>query len=98
MSSNLINSRFSHIFFGHLHRTVTGTWRGIGYSCPLSPVHQTPFDFVQNKPGYVSPEPPAYHFVDIRDEQVVVHSRLFLHSEPRIDSRNCYRYQPDHSE
>ena len=87
-------ARIQHIFFGHLHRTVTGSWHGIGYSCPLSPVHQTAFEFDNKKPAYVSPEPPAYHLVELKNEQVVVHSRLFLHSEPAINSRSCYRYQP----
>ncbi|AMO58521.1 phosphodiesterase [Endozoicomonas montiporae CL-33] len=86
-------NQIRHLFFGHLHRTVTGSWHGISYSCPLSPVHQTAFEFDNKKPAYVSPEPPAYHLVELKPEQVVVHSRLFLHSEPAIDSRSCYRYQ-----
>lgn len=86
-------AQVQHIFFGHLHRTVTGNWNGIGYSCPLSTVHQTAFVFEDKKPSRVSPEPPAYHLVELKPEQVVVHSRLFLHSEPAIDSRSCYRYQ-----
>ncbi|UYM13863.1 phosphodiesterase [Endozoicomonas euniceicola] len=90
---NPYRTQIRHIFFGHLHRTVTGSWHGISYSCPLSPVHQTAFEFDNKKPAYVSPEPPAYHLVELKPEQVVVHSRLFLHSEPAIDSRSCYRYQ-----
>ena len=59
---------------------------------------EIPFELIENKPGYVVPEPPACHFVEIRDEQVVVYSRLFLHSEPSINSCTCYYYQPDHFE
>ncbi len=86
-------NRLRHIFFGHLHRSVSGTWRGIGYSCPSSLVHQTPLELEKATPGYVSPEPPVYQLVDIYDDRVVVHSHHFLHDSPAINSRTCYRYQ-----
>lgn len=86
-------ARIKHIFFGHLHRSVSGTWQGIGYSCPPSLVHQTPFDFENVRPGVVSPEPPVYNLIQFHDDRVVVHTHNFLHSAPLINSRTCYRYQ-----
>ncbi|MRI33006.1 phosphodiesterase [Endozoicomonas sp. OPT23] len=89
--------RIRHIFFGHLHRSVSGSWQGVSYSCPPSPVHQTPLELENAKPGYVSPEPPVYQLVDIHNDsdgdRVVVHSHHFLHDAPAINSRTCYRYQ-----
>ena len=82
-----------HLFFGHLHRSVNGAWNGISYSCPASLVHQTPFDFTNVKVSALSPEPPVYHLALLHSDRVVVHARHFLHSEPPINSRTCYRYQ-----
>ena len=85
-------SRIRHIFFGHLHRSVSGNWHGISYSCPTSLVHQTPFDFDNRKLTHLSPEPPQYHRVRVYSDHLVVHAREFLHSEPMISSRNSIRY------
>ena len=98
---NILNPhrhRIRHLFLGHLHRTVTGSWKGISFSCPPSPVHQTPFEFENESPGFVSPEPAAYHLVELTEETVVVNAHYFLHDSPSIDSRSCRRYQKPASE
>ncbi|WP_257255557.1 MULTISPECIES: phosphodiesterase [unclassified Endozoicomonas] len=82
-----------HLFFGHLHRSVSGHWQGISFSCPPSLVHQTPFNFDNPKPDSVSPEPPVYNLVDIHPDRLVVHTHNFLHDSPTINSRACQRYQ-----
>ncbi|WP_152558913.1 metallophosphoesterase family protein [Endozoicomonas numazuensis] len=82
-----------HLFFGHLHRSVSGSYQGISFSCPPSLVHQTPFDFDNPKPGYVSPEPPVYNLVELHSDRVVVHAHNFLHDSPAINSRTSQRYQ-----
>ena len=87
-----IKSRIRHIFCGHLHRSVSGNWHGISYSCPTSLVHQTPFDFEHRKLTHLSPEPPQYHRVRVYPDHVVVHAREFLHSEPMISSKDSTRY------
>ncbi|WP_062266846.1 phosphodiesterase [Endozoicomonas arenosclerae] len=89
--------RVRHLFFGHLHRCVSGNWRGISFSCPSSLVHQTPFNFDNPKPDYVSPEPPVYNLVDMFADRVVVHAHNFLHDSPAIQSRTCQRYQKPES-
>lgn len=72
-----------HLFFGHLHRTVSGTWHGMGFSCPLSLVHQTPFDFTETRPDYVSMESPQYCKVLLYPDRLVVHHRAFLEGQGR---------------
>lgn len=84
--------RIKHLFFGHLHRQVSGQWHGISYSCPNSLVHQTPFNFQERKVAGLSPEPPLYHRVLIYDDHLVVHARDFLHSEPPIMKDRCVRH------
>ena len=84
--------KIRHLFFGHLHRPVSGSWEGFSYSGPNSLVHQTPFDFRNRKVTALSPESPVYHRVLLYPDRVVVHARDFLHSEPRIIRGNCTEY------
>ncbi|MGY0220104.1 phosphodiesterase [Endozoicomonadaceae bacterium StTr2] len=86
--------RIAHLFFGHLHRHVNGCWNGISFSCLPSLVHQTPMEMENDKPGYVSPEPPVYGVIQLQGKNVLVHSHAFMHDVPRINSRTCQRYQP----
>ena len=85
-------TKIRHLFFGHLHRPVSGNWQGFSYSGPNSLVHQTPFDFENRKVSALSPEPPVYHKVMLYPDRVVVHARDFLHSEPRIIRGSCTEY------
>lgn len=84
--------RIRHLFFGHLHRQVSGQWHGIGYSCPNSLVHQTPFEFNRRKIAGLSPEPPLYNRVLIYDNHLVVHARDFLHSDPLISKEHSIQH------
>ena len=40
-----------HLFFGHVHRPVSGSWRGIPFSALRSTAHQVPFDTVTPDQG-----------------------------------------------
>ncbi len=83
-----------HIFFGHLHRQVSGNWHDISYSCPPSLVHQTPFDFVNDRVSELSLEPPLYHRVFLDDEQVVIHARDFQSDQSMVRVQQATRYFP----
>ncbi len=52
-----------HIFFGHVHRPVSGSWRGIPYSALCSLVHQVPLDLVTEHPIPYDHAPPAYNVI-----------------------------------
>ncbi|MDG2481645.1 MAG: phosphodiesterase [Alphaproteobacteria bacterium] len=77
--------RIRHIFFGHVHRPVSGSWQGIGFSTLRATAHQVAlhFDVRESLPG--SHEPPAYAIVLVRDDAVIVHSHDFLDASPRFD-------------
>ena len=63
-----------HMFFGHLHRPLSGSWRGIPFSTLYATAHQVVMDF--EAPNYsTSSEPPAYSVVLINEDSVVVHTR-----------------------
>ena len=70
-----------HIFFGHAHRTISGTWRGISYSALPSLNHQLPL-VGGSVPTVYSDEPPMYAVVHLDKDQITVHSDAFLNRAP----------------
>ncbi len=77
--------KIRHLFFGHVHRPVSGSWLGIPVSTLRATNHQCWLDFrdVENPLG--SHEPPAYAVVLIDDRAVVVHSHDYLDRSPKFD-------------
>ena len=70
-----------HIFFGHAHRTIFGSWNGIAFSALPSLNHQLPLVGGSVETVY-SDEPPMYAAVTISPEMTVVHSDAFLDRRP----------------
>lgn len=86
--------RVRHIFFGHVHRPISGSWQGIPFSTLRGTNHQVWFDLDPNAPHLASHEPPAYGVVLIGEDAVVVHlhdyldaSPRFLFADPSVDDR-----------
>lgn len=71
-------SGIKHIFFGHVHRPISGSWRGIPYSALRATVHQVPLDLEADGEMPYSHEPPAYAIILIEDERTVVHHHDYL--------------------
>ena len=67
-----------HLFFGHVHRPVSGSWRGIPYAALRSLVHQVPFDLVTETPVPYDHAPPAYNVIFLNRGDTVVHHHEFL--------------------
>ena len=69
-----------HLFFGHLHRPIGGSWRGIPFSCCSSPNHQVALDLTTLRgdevPGCREPAGFAVILIDA-DNVVVHHQQLF---------------------
>lgn len=66
-----------HLFFGHVHRPVWGTWQGIGFSGMRSLNHQVALDM--HGAGLVySHESPAYAVALIDETRIVVHLNDYL--------------------
>lgn len=70
--------RIRHIFFGHVHRPVFGSWHGIPHSALPAINHQVPYDPVTPAMAY-SDEPPAYAVILAEDDRLIVHQEFFLH-------------------
>lgn len=67
-----------HLFFGHVHRPISGSWHGVSFSTLRGTNHQVWLDFKAKGDIPGSHEPPAYSVVLIEDETVLVHSHDFL--------------------
>jgi 3',5'-cyclic AMP phosphodiesterase CpdA len=81
-------ARIRHIFFGHVHRAIFGTWLGIPFSCMRATNHQVAYDTQAGAeciPG--SLEAPAYGVVTLSREAVVIHMQEFADRSPRFDLR-----------
>lgn len=70
-------ARVRHLFFGHLHRPLAGSWRGIPVSTLRGTNHQVALKLAQAKvPG--SHEPPQYGVVLVEEDTIIVHMHDFL--------------------
>jgi len=73
-----------HMFFGHVHRAVSGSWRRIPFSSLCSTVHQSSLDFDETRLSVFNHEPPAYAVIFLNPERTVVHFHNYLDHSPRI--------------
>ncbi len=67
-----------HLFFGHLHRPIGGSWNGIPFTTMRATSHQVALDFVIEGKVRGSHEPPAYAVVLLDSGLTVVHFHDFL--------------------
>lgn len=88
-------ARIRHMFFGHIHRPISGSWRGMPFSTLFGTNHQTalelaPYLSVEKSLAepddtvWGSPEAPHYGVVLVTEELVVVHQRTFLAGPERF--------------
>jgi len=77
-------SKIRHLFFGHLHRPIGGSWHGMPFSVVRSPNHQVALDLRTTSEVPGCQEAPGYGVVLIDDTSVVMHHHDFLDSGPRF--------------
>ena len=65
-----------HVFAGHVHRPVSGSWRGIPFNAMRGTNQQTALVFEDR--FVTSHEPPAYAVILVDGDGVVVHFHDFL--------------------
>ncbi len=78
-----------HIFFGHVHRPVSGSWRGIPVSSLPGTNHQNQLDLSEGRENLSSLEPPAYAVILIGEDSTLVHLHAFADRSAR------FVYDPD---
>ena len=65
-----------HLFLGHVHLPVSGSWRGIPFSALPGTNHQIALDFETVSPIPYDHGPSAYAIVHVDAEQTIVHTKL----------------------
>ncbi len=70
-------AKIRHIFFGHLHRPVSGSWMGIPVSTLRGTNHQVALVLGETERVPGSHEPPQYAVVLASADAVVVHAHDF---------------------
>ena len=66
-----------HIFFGHIHRQVHGSWRGIPFSTLRATSWQLQLTFEADELGGVYDDP-SYAVVFVDDDAVVIHDYGYM--------------------
>ena len=74
-----------YLFMGHIHRPITGLWRGIPYHVQRALMHQVHHEFDQ--PGRImgATEAPDLAYVTVRDGDVLIHDCSFTYDGPVFD-------------
>jgi 3',5'-cyclic-AMP phosphodiesterase len=70
------------IICGHIHRSISVSWRGIPATVYKSLVDQMPFDLATVDASLAVPEPPAYGVVLLHGDTVLCHTVDFLSELP----------------
>ncbi|MFT7533859.1 MAG: Icc protein, partial [Gammaproteobacteria bacterium] len=71
-----IHRNIRHIFFGHAHRPLSGSWLRWPFSSLRGTNHQVKLDFTTESIIYYD-EPPEYSVVFVNDASVVVHTHTY---------------------
>ncbi|MGO1251776.1 MAG: phosphodiesterase [Alcaligenes aquatilis] len=76
--------RIRHVFFGHIHRPILGTFRGMPYSTLRGTNHQVALDLHGDANCIIgSHEQPQYGVVRLDTEQVLIHIEDYLDCDRR---------------
>ena len=79
--------RVKHLFFGHLHRPLHGSWKGIPMSSQFSTLHQFVYKF-GSKVMQGSHEPPIFGAVNLVAGNVVINPHSYLDDSPIFNLRS----------
>lgn len=77
--------RIRHLFFGHLHRPLAGSWLGIPVSTLRGTNHQVALDLHAGPKIPGSHEPPQYAVVLAGNEQTIVHLHDYQDGSARFE-------------
>ena len=70
-----------HLFMGHLHRSLHGSWRGIPFSTVKATAHQISLIVDDYSPLTACRENPAYAVVLVSKNAVIIHDHSYLEED-----------------
>ena len=74
-----------HLFFGHVHRAVSGVWQDFPFSCVKGLNHQVALDMRGGQNPPYTHASPAYAVILLEGGDVVVHHREFTSEKIAAD-------------
>jgi 3',5'-cyclic-AMP phosphodiesterase len=77
-------SRIRHLFFGHIHRPMGGSWMSIPTTTVRATNHQVALDLVESERVPGSMEPPQYAIVFADETSTIVHFHDFSDRSDRF--------------
>jgi Icc protein len=81
------HSHVRHLFFGHVHRPLAGSWRGIPISVCYGTSYQSSLGLLSGSPKQRMRGPAEYAVFLINETDVVVHFQDFLYGYAAAESR-----------
>jgi len=87
ISSNRLNellknySNIKHMFFGHLHRAVSGVWCNIPYLGVRGTNHQVALKSDDELLHMTVEEQPAYGIITVENEDILIHIHEYLNED-----------------
>ncbi|SFC76504.1 phosphodiesterase [Salipiger profundus] len=74
-----------YLFMGHVHRPISGLWRGIPYHIQRALMHQVHHEFDQAGRIMGAIEAPDLAYVTVQDGEVLIHDCSFSYEGPAFD-------------
>lgn len=73
-----------HLFFGHVHRPISGSWRGIPFSTLTSTNHQVALNMKGTAPVNYMNEAATYSIVLLNTGSTIVHTFPYMDNKPLL--------------
>ena len=83
-------SNIKHLFFGHVHRPVSGSWHGIPFTTLRGTNHQVQLDLKAEDYLPISHEPPAYCVIFLEPQQTTVHFHYYLDNSMYVKTQSTF--------
>lgn len=71
------SGKVAHLINGHVHRTISGQWRGTPYAMFKSPCHQMPMLMKGTNSSSSTDEPGAYGIICTNGTEIIIHTEDF---------------------
>jgi 3',5'-cyclic AMP phosphodiesterase CpdA len=73
-----------HLFYGHVHRAIWGSWHGIPTSTLPGTNHQVGLDLTEEEEMYGTYEPPGYGVCLVEGSTITIHLCHYMDDGPRF--------------
>jgi 3',5'-cyclic AMP phosphodiesterase CpdA len=79
----LKHKNIKHIFFGHVHRVISGVYAGKSFSCTRGTNHQVAYQFGKEELYFTNEEKAAYSIAEINGDDILINTHEYM-DEDRV--------------